>query len=527
MSFLTQPNSIVLDRSQYTATTSGESANKTSSPQSAALASTGLAFQANAHPPCPTPLSPPTLNAPSLLAPSAPPGLPNLLLQPPQPHELPHHIARMHPETAVHALRQPQPGASPLLTQQNPNLYRLHGPLQAERLAYSEQVAAKRLAATELKKARDAEKVAERLAREEKKQVEREAKEAKKQAEKEAKEAQRLADRQAKETERAAAKEKKACTKSNNVRGRRTQGDSDDEIKNAAIQPIVKSARTKKWADDESLKAVQHIVLPKVWRNFKVRQTVVFKEVSEAILLGSKDWRQVANFWNSCWKKFKACRRRENHTGGGDGDELVIDDMREDEPVESAQTQFSDTQLDRFEQREIYQCILKVAGNHPEVIKDEEFDSARLLSDSEGEAPSRHQKRSAESDTDMDFALKTYKVISASIASFGETRKANLELSNRRDLREEKAEQNRLELLQLERERSQQRFEWEHEAHAREMCRIELEERRVRLEERERRRQEWVEVKEMLKSGIEELIEQGRRMARRLQSEEDKEYTDA
>lgn len=35
---------------------------------------------------------------------------------------------------------------------------------------------------------------------------------------------------------------------------------------------------------------------------------------------GRKSVEQVKNLWNTQWSKYKAVRRRENHTGGGDGD---------------------------------------------------------------------------------------------------------------------------------------------------------------------------------------------------------------
>ncbi|KAH7325532.1 hypothetical protein B0J17DRAFT_723005 [Rhizoctonia solani] len=272
------------------------------------------------------------------------------------------------------------------------------------------------------RQAKQEEKAAERAAKEAKKAADKEAREAKKQAEKAAKEAQKLADKQAKEAERAAAKEK-ARKRPNPPRGRRDPGDSDDEIgranpgdiKQATIRPIAREKQSQKWTDEESLKAIQHILSAAVWPRFKVRQTIVFEEISEAILLGSKDWKQVANFWQTCWKKVKACRRRENHTGGGDGDKLIIDDVHEEvgselehegavsedetgpavkkEPQDSAQAAFTNAQLDRSEETEIYKLLLDVAGNHPEVVKDEEFDSSRPLSDSEDETSSRRHLR--------------------------------------------------------------------------------------------------------------------------------------
>ncbi|KEP45876.1 hypothetical protein V565_234500, partial [Rhizoctonia solani 123E] len=169
--------------------------------------------------------------------------------------------------------------------------YSFHGPLQAERLERARNAAAAKLAAEELKRVKEAEKAAEKAAKEAKKVAEREAREAKKKAEKEAKEALKLADKQAKEAERAAAKEK-ARKKHNPTRGRRESGDSDDEISNAnredvklaAIRPIVKAEKLRKWTDEESLKAIRHILSPKVWRRFKTRQTIVFKEVNSLFL---------------------------------------------------------------------------------------------------------------------------------------------------------------------------------------------------------------------------------------------------
>jgi hypothetical protein len=161
------------------------------------------------------------------------------------------------------------------------------------------------------------------------------------------------------------------------------------------------------------------------------------------------------------------------------------------------------------------------------VVKVEEFDSARPLSDSDSEVPSKSRKKKLEDDGgDLELVRKTYDILSTSLAGLTEVRTANLELANRREAREEQAENDRRERQDTERQLLKRRLEIDEEVHKatqeRESQRMKLEMRRLQLEERDRCMHEWDKVEELLHSDNRTLVERGERLAKRLQAEEDR-----
>lgn len=45
------------------------------------------------------------------------------------------------------------------------------------------------------------------------------------------------------------------------------------------------------------------------------------QQISQKLLGGRNDVKSVANMWTRMWALYKAVRRRQEHTGGGDGDQ--------------------------------------------------------------------------------------------------------------------------------------------------------------------------------------------------------------
>ena len=66
--------------------------------------------------------------------------------------------------------------------------------------------------------------------------------------------------------------------------------------------------------------------------------------------------KQVLNYWNSAWDKYKACRTCAEHTGGGDGDA----DREDESGSRKRKRGFSEKVLDVFENLRIYLLIDEV-----------------------------------------------------------------------------------------------------------------------------------------------------------------------
>ncbi|EUC55032.1 hypothetical protein RSOL_084740, partial [Rhizoctonia solani AG-3 Rhs1AP] len=480
---------------------------------------------------------------PAQKQPAAAPGPHNALARPPfNPHHplsVPNPPNPLAPAIPISGQpHEPRPATLP---------YRMiHGPLQAERLEMHDAKA--------LEKARqENDKAVEKEQREQKRREDRErkeqekeedrmrkeadkqqreeewaAKEKKKQEEKMAREKraeEKAEEKTRREKEKAEEKERKerekaltaenkkskaAAPKSEGDRStRRTAGDSDAEIDaagksvtNGDIKPIIMNPSTKTWSEQEILDLVKYIL--SVWANFKLKQAPTFRFISKYILHGSKDKDQVANQWNNLWKKFKACIQLEDQ----DSDVEVLND---EPPKEDAKKKvakkakekingFTESQLDAFEQTEVYRLILEVVGSDPEVAKTEEFDSAQLFSDSKDTNRSLKSPSSKSGSSDMTGMLeKTFHVVTTSMAGITESRKAAAEAATRREERE---------VVAAEAERNYRERQYN------------LDERRLRIDEDEHQNAQWDRVHTYLKSGDAMLVARGRRLAARLEREE-------
>ena len=59
-------------------------------------------------------------------------------------------------------------------------------------------------------------------------------------------------------------------------------------------------------------------------------------QISQKLLHGKHDAESVRNMWNRYWSMFKEVRRRQEHTGGGDGDDATEDDGEDEDEREGA-----------------------------------------------------------------------------------------------------------------------------------------------------------------------------------------------
>ena len=118
----------------------------------------------------------------------------------------------------------------------------------------------------------------------------------------------------------------------------RPPGASDDEIAELSPSEVAQAGirRVKEhWKEEDKEILVSYIVDSDRWMNFKVNQSKIFKHVSAFgvvhcrfgnnmviwqiadLLLPRKSAEQIRRQWYRLWDCYKACRRREEHTGGG------------------------------------------------------------------------------------------------------------------------------------------------------------------------------------------------------------------
>ncbi|KAG1732434.1 uncharacterized protein EDB91DRAFT_1349084 [Suillus paluster] len=200
--------------------------------------------------------------------------------------------------------------------------------------------------------------------------------------------------------------------------GRRDHGGSDSEIaklspeaiKDSKIKTPVKSESIRGLTDDNKVKVVEYVTSPERWPSFKVNQAHYWNNISGNLLKGRVTSEQVRNFWHGqAWEKYKAVREREEHTGGGDGDEDGSD--AECKPLSAKKRkrgsgEFSAKVLDEFAKSKIYQLIDAVARNDESVIRHREYHSATPLSDEDASPMKKRIKRSESYDGDTSQLLQ-------------------------------------------------------------------------------------------------------------------------
>ncbi|KAG0704471.1 hypothetical protein DFH29DRAFT_997562 [Suillus ampliporus] len=195
-----------------------------------------------------------------------------------------------------------------------------------------------------------------------------------------------------------------------------TSGNSDDEISKLAESqlsradlkleanglratpakvagtPVKLEARV--FSDEDKLKAVKYITSPEIWPTFKLTQTTTFTYIACVLMKGRLDHAQIRNFWhNQAWLKYKAVQERQEHTGGGDGDEDDNGDEVDGESVEddialdgtkrkhTSKKKISKKVLDEFEASELFKTIDAVARNDSMVVRSHDINSSVSISD--------------------------------------------------------------------------------------------------------------------------------------------------
>ncbi|EJD02843.1 uncharacterized protein FOMMEDRAFT_156200 [Fomitiporia mediterranea MF3/22] len=156
--------------------------------------------------------------------------------------------------------------------------------------------------------------------------------------------------------------------------------DMDENLKTAA--DIKTTAERAVWTDDDKKKVVSYCIDSTRWPDFKVKQGQYFQQISQRIL-PSKSPEQVRSCWNRTFALYAAVVARQEHTGGGDGDEFKLDQLdlsqvqiedegeskRKKRGRSKSAPQFSEAQLDAFEQSELFQMLDEVARDHPNIRK--------------------------------------------------------------------------------------------------------------------------------------------------------------
>ncbi|KAH9924240.1 hypothetical protein B0H21DRAFT_764946 [Amylocystis lapponica] len=201
---------------------------------------------------------------------------------------------------------------------------------------------------------------------------------------------------------------KKAAGKgSRSGKNRRIGGGSDEEIalldeKQKQKASIDVPAKREYWTDDEKLTLVSWLTDATRWVAFRNNYQVQFLKASQTVC-PEKSSDQIRRQWNYIWEVYVACRRREGHTGGGDGDDESGDDegdggegyAKKDIKTEKGDAvvgKFSKAVLDKFETTsKLYKLIDAVAHRDPRVVREMQIGSH----DDGGRSTSLNKKGSA------------------------------------------------------------------------------------------------------------------------------------
>ncbi|KAI0056072.1 hypothetical protein BV25DRAFT_1921308 [Artomyces pyxidatus] len=342
---------------------------------------------------------------------------------------------------------------------------------------------------------------------------------------------------------------------------RRKGGKSDDEIAKLSEEQMkvagIKVAEVKVDLGDEKVgsnrgltemdkvAAVTFITSAENWPNFRLQAHSIFILISSTILENRVTTEQVKNYWSlQAWPKYKAVRARQEHTGGGDGDEDRDeahegsddgDDGGAGDVEDNTLTQkagkrkrtnpkkavFSRKVLDAFEVSKVFELIDAVAHNDESVIRHRDFNSAdpmsrptsesddsdaayrkRSKSKSKKKPQKKRKKHESESSTESDgpdgftsAITRALQGLEAKNKRLAAVEKANLELARRREEREQ---------LEFDQRREDAR-------------------RREAVERRDARAKEWTSAMTMLSHANPLIQKQGEKMVARLTAEEEQE----
>ncbi|KZP34565.1 hypothetical protein FIBSPDRAFT_881082 [Athelia psychrophila] len=194
---------------------------------------------------------------------------------------------------------------------------------------------------------------------------------------------------------------------------RRAAGGSDGEIEELDAKEVEGAAVTphsKAWTEAEKLQVITYVTSEKVWKDWKVNKAKELLNISQKLFGGKHDGKAVDNLWSRFWAMFKIVRQRQDHTGGGDGDDDGTDlegggdgaDEGTKKRKVSKRVRFSKSVLDTFEHSVYFEALDAVAHNHVEIVRPRAFNSALNISDDEDSKPVRGRKKAKPDSDDSD-----------------------------------------------------------------------------------------------------------------------------
>ncbi|KAH7921579.1 hypothetical protein BV22DRAFT_1132169 [Leucogyrophana mollusca] len=297
---------------------------------------------------------------------------------------------------------------------------------------------------------------------------------------------------------------------------RQTSGNSDNEIakltekqlaeadlklENAGLGEVgVKAENPRGLSDDDKLTVVKHITSSDVWPDFKLHQQSVFTTIVCNKLDGCFTATQVRNYWlNQAWEKYKQVREREEHTGGGDGD-----DDRNCSPDADEEDNIA---LDGTKRKRGTKKLLidAVAKNDDTVVRSHDINSSDSISDAD-ETPS--------------IKKRSRKAASFNNSSYVETTSLlheMMENMSRRHKKQEHIDEANMLMSRSNAELARKRDRREQEEHDERRAAARRQEEQ---QQREARGQEWKRAMEMLDHHNPLIKQQGERLAQRLTREE-------
>ncbi|EPS96863.1 hypothetical protein FOMPIDRAFT_1052978 [Fomitopsis schrenkii] len=287
-----------------------------------------------------------------------------------------------------------------------------------------------------------------------------------------------------------------------------------DEVEEDEDEEDQGSGKHRGLTDFQKRVIVEYITSPEVYKTRRVRMSTIATHLVYTTFKKAVTVKQVTNFWNGVWDRYKACRTREEHTGGGDGDEGRPG-------VGGRERKFSDKVLDKFERSHYYQLIDAVAHddesvvrmhdvNSGEAIKNVGDDAEDTLEQSDGSRPKKRQKRRSADDDDEDgsdhFFDSSHVIRDAVVAM--------------REKHEQQAtyQQSQLDIMRRQEERAEREYEERRREREEERRHSEADRKASR---RESRAATMLKVSEMLGSQNPGVVSFGLKLMEQLKKEEE------
>ncbi|KAI5118857.1 hypothetical protein M0805_005301 [Coniferiporia weirii] len=137
-------------------------------------------------------------------------------------------------------------------------------------------------------------------------------------------------------------------------------GASDDEIKKLSkedrndVDIIV--PKRESWDEESDLKLVEYVTAHPQWKRIPLLLSKVCEEASQLVFNNERSPMQCKNHWQKLYWVYKDARRLTNHTGGGDGDD-IIDPMESGDEDEGDKGRYDQASLQKFIDGPLYPII--------------------------------------------------------------------------------------------------------------------------------------------------------------------------